>query len=96
MPNKPTKKMGRTRLPPGHKRDDFEPEVLVEFDRERDRTYKHMHRRKQRRLGIRDVTFSLGQDARDKLERLCRMHGQSKAKVLTRLIMEVPDVPENR
>lgn len=79
-------------MPKGTSRDDYEPDVLQEFDRERNRIYQAHHRNKQRHVGIRDVTFQLGQDARAKLERLCRKHGQSKTQVLTRLIMEASDV----
>lgn len=85
----------RTRLPKGTKRDDYEPEVLQEFDRERGRIHQARYRNKQRHVGIRDVTFLLDKDCRDKLERLCKMQGQSKSRVLAHLIMEAPDVEEN-
>lgn len=82
-------------MPKGTKRDDYEPEVLVEFDRESNRIRQAKYRRKQRHVGVHDVTIQLGKDARDKLERLCRTHGQSKAQAIKRLIMEAPDVEEN-
>lgn len=86
MPAKRKLPRNARRLPKGTSRDDYDPEVLREFDRSRWRHYKELHRKKLNHHGRREVTFALGKDARDTLARLQKDRGMSKSDIITHLL----------
>lgn len=92
MPAKRKLPRNAKRLPKGTTRDDYEPEVIEAWERDRWRQRKEVHRNRQRHRGVRDVTFALCKDAREKLTQLCKTRGMSKTQVITHLILESHDV----
>lgn len=94
----PKRKLPRNarRLPKGTTVNDYEPEVIAEWIRDRNRQYKETHRNRQRHRGIRDVTFALGRDSRVTLTRLCKERGMSKSQLIEHLIQQesIREVPK--
>ena|SRR3990167_368065 len=76
------------KLPKGTKRNDYEPEVLAEYDRNQRRRYKRKQRNRDRHIGKRDVTFTLDKNVREALKRLSKQAGVTKSALLAKLILE--------
>lgn len=89
MPNKPRLPTPIRRLPKGTGRDDYAPEVLEEYDRNRRRRNTRKYRSRQRHLkGVRDVSFALTKEARLALKALSANCKTSQTKFLNQLLLE--------
>lgn len=90
MPNKPRLPTNARRLPKGTTRDDYEPEVIAEYDRNRWRRHKRTHRLRKAHEGRKDVAFLLDTPSRTKLAALAEAAGTTQTAVIERLIKEAP------
>ena len=88
MPGKRKLPRNAKHLIKGTRKADYEPEVIREYERDKNRQYREATRKRQRHAGIRDVTFALGKDARDRLDALSKERGVSKTKIITHLLLE--------
>lgn len=86
MPAKKTLPRNAKRLPKGTTKDDYEPEVIEAWQRDRWRQQKAKVRAKLRHRGLREVTFFLSKDARANLKHACKKLGVSKTELLTHLL----------
>ena len=80
-----------TKLPAGTSANDYEPEVIEEFERNRQRIYQRRHRSKLKHHGKRDVTFVLDMNTRLALQSLCKSTGLQPSELVTKMIREVHD-----
>lgn len=86
MPAKPKLPRNAKRLPKGTTKDDYDPEVYLAWKRDRGRQRQERYRRRARHRGIRDVTFQLGKDAREILDRSRKELGMSRSQFITTLL----------
>ena len=78
-----------TCLPAGTSANDYEPDVLEAFERNRQRIYQRRHRSKLRHGGKRDVTFVLDMQTRQALQSLCKSSGLQPSELVSKMIREV-------